>query len=201
MSVNLSAYRAIQPVLFVQLDIPGYQILRFSDFTQAYTLNGVAYTNIGQLLSVSDSSSELRVTETEISVSLSGIPAGSVAEILNNNPKGSEITIQRGFFTPGTTNLLPVAGNPAVKFKGLVSNYAMDEEWDTASRSSSFTITMICQSIVTVLKNKVGGRRTNPYDQERYYPGDLSMSRVPTLSNSNFQFGAPPGTTRAGGLA
>jgi hypothetical protein len=133
MSVNLSAYRAIQPVLFVQLDIPGYQILRFSDFTQPYTLNGVAYTNIGQLLSVSDSSSELRVTETEISVSLSGIPPGSVAEILNNNPKGSEITIQRGFFTPGTTNLLPVAGNPAIKFKGLVSNYAMDEEWDTAS--------------------------------------------------------------------
>jgi hypothetical protein len=200
MSVNLSAYRAIQPVLFVDLDIPNYQVLRFSDFNQPFTLDGVTYTNIGQLLSISDSASEIRITDTEMTVVLSGIPPGSVAEILNNNPKGSEIQIQRGFFNPTNATLLPVSGNPAVKFKGLVVNYAMEEEWDTASKTSTFTIALICQSIVAVLKNKVGGRRTNPYDQTEVDPGDLSMSRVPTLSNSNFQFGAPPGSTRTGGI-
>ena len=191
MSVDLSGYRAIQPVMFIRIDIPDYAVLRLSDFNQSYTLDGETYSNIGQLLSVSGSASEMRVTDSEFTVVISGIPAGSVAEILNNNPKGSEIQIKRGFFDPSTGTLLSIAGNPAIKFKGLVANYAMNEEWDPASKTSSFSITLICQSIVSVLKNKVAGRRTNPYDETKFYPSDLSMSRVPTIMESNFQFGAP----------
>lgn len=200
MSVDLSAYRAIWPVLFVRLDIPNYAVLRFSDFNQSYTIGGEVYSNIGQLLSVTPSASEIRITENEMTVVISGIPAGSVSEILNNNPKGSEIIVRRGFFNPANATLLPVAGNPAIKFKGLVSNYGMNEEWDNTAKTSTFTISLICQSVVNILKNKVAGRRTNPYDQDLLYPGDKSMNRVPTISNSNFQFGAPPGSNVAGAV-
>lgn len=191
MSVDLSSYRAIQPVMFVRIDIPDYAVLRLSDFNQSYTLDGETYSNIGQLLSVSGSASEMRVTDSEFTVVISGIPSGSVAEILNNNPKGAAIEIKRGFFNPVNSTLLSIAGNPAVKFKGLVSNYAMNEEWDASTKTTTFSITLICQSVVTVLKNKVAGRRTNPYDETKFYPSDLSMSRVPTITSSNFQFGAP----------
>ena len=196
-SINLAPYRAIHPAYFVEIDIDGYAILRFSDLTYPYTLNGDLYSNIGQLLSISSSASEVRATESQVSVSISGVPAGSVAEILNNNPKGSPIVIQRGFFNPTTNELLNIAGNPATKFSGMIFNYAMEEEWDSATRTSSFSITFICQSIITTLKKKIGGRRTNPSDQEAWTAGDLSMSRVPTVMNSNFQFGAPAGTLAA----
>lgn len=197
MSVDLSAYRAVQPALFVRLDIEDYDVLRFSDFNRPYILDGELYSNLGSLLSVSTSASEIRASASEVSIVISGIPAGSVAEILDNNPKGSAIQIKRAFFNPTTGEILPVEGNPAVKFIGIVSNYAMDEDWDFATQQSTFTISLICSSVLSVLQNKVVGRRTNPYDQTKFYPGDNGMSRVPTVANTNFQFGAPPGTLAA----
>jgi hypothetical protein len=194
MSVNLSGYRAIQAAMFVRLDIEGYDVLRFSDLGRNYTLDGEEYTNLGSLLSVTGSVSEVRATESEFSIAISGIPTNAVAEILNNNPKGSGIVVKRGFFNPLTGALLSVDGNPAIKFDGIVTNYSMDEEWDFAAQTASHTIVLICSNTVGILRNKVAGRRTNPYDQERFFPGDKSMTRVPTVANSNFQFGAPPGT-------
>lgn len=197
MSVDLSAYRSVQPALFVRLDIEGYDILRFSDFNRPYILEGELYSNLGGLLNVSTSASELRATASEVSIVISGIPAGTVSEILNNNPKGSALQIKRAFFNPVTGEILPVPGNPATKFIGIVSNYAMDEDWDFRGQQSTFTISLICSSVLSVLQNKVVGRRTNPYDQEKFYPGDNSMDRVPTVSNTSFQFGAPAGKLAA----
>lgn len=193
MSVDLSTYRAVQPAFFVRLDIEDYAVLRFSDFNRPYNLEGELYSNLGSLLSVSSSASEIRASATEVNIVISGIPAGSVEEILDNNPKGSAIQIKRAFFNPITSEILPVVGNPATKFIGLVSNYAMDEDWDFRGQQSTFTISFICSSVLSVLQNKVVGRRTNPYDEEKYFPGDVGMSRVPTVANTNFQFGAPPG--------
>lgn len=155
------------------------------------------YSNLGSLLSVGSSSSEIRASASELNIVISGIPAGTVSEILDNNPKGSSIQIKRAFFNPTTGEILPVAGNPATKFIGIVSNYAMDEDWDFRGQQSTFTITLICSSVLSVLQNKVVGRRTNPYDEEKLYPGDSGMNRVPTVANTNFQFGAPPGTLAA----
>jgi hypothetical protein len=197
MSVDLSAYRAVQPAMFVRLDIEDYSVLRFSDFNRPYNLDGELYSNLGSLLSVSTTASEIRASATEVSIIISGIPAGSVAEVLDNNPKGSAIQIKRAFFSPTTGTILPVAGNPAIRFIGIVSNYAMDEDWDFRGQQSTFTISLICSSVLSVLKNKITGRRTNPYDQEKFYPGDVGMSRVPTVANTNFQFGAPAGTLAA----
>jgi hypothetical protein len=188
-SVDLSGYRAILPALFVKITSP-VATYRLSDYRTSYVLNGETYSTLGSLLGVTSSASEMRITESEISVTISGVPAGSVAGILNSDFKGSPIEIQRAFFSPSGT-LLPVGGNPAIKFKGLIANYGLNEEWDNATKSSTFTATLICQSIVSILKNKVGGRRTNPYDELKWYPEDSGMTRVPTLVNSNFQFGAP----------
>ncbi len=191
MSVNLSGYRSIQSALFVKIDIQGYDVLKFTDLGRSYTLDDV-YTNIGSLLSVTGTSSEIKATESELLVSISGIPTNAIAEILFNNPKGSSILVTRAFFQPQTGQLLSIAGNPAVKYEGFVVNYSMSEEWNFELQTSSNTITFNCTSVVSLLSKKTSGRRTNPYDQQRFYPGDVSMGRVPTISNSNFQFGAPP---------
>mgnify|MGYP003645709116 CR=1 FL=1 len=195
MSVNLSGYRAIQNALFVRLDIQGYDVLKFTDLGRSYTINGELYTNVGSLLSVTGTTTEIKATENELLVGISGIPTNSVAEILYNNPKGSSILVTRAFFQPQTGELLNIGGNPAIKYKGFVSNYSMTEQWDFQTQTASHTITFNCSSVISILSKKTTGRRTNPYDEQRFFPGDVSMGRVPTISNSNFQFGAPPGTT------
>jgi hypothetical protein len=146
-------------------------------------------------LYISESRSEIRALSQAITVGISGIPAGSVAEILDNNPKGSVIEIRQAFYDPTTGVLLPIAGNPLIKFKGLVSNYSMTEEWDNSTKTASFSIVLECTSLITNILEKVTGRRTNDADQQALYPGDLSMSRVSTITRAQFQFGKPGGAT------
>lgn len=191
MTIDLRTYRAIQIANFVRLVIPGYATLRFSDYNQALTINGENYTNLGSLLNISEVYSELRAVEQEVTVSISGIPAGSVSEILANDPRGSEIQIRAGYFNPQTNTLLPLATNPVLKFRGLVTSLGMIEDWDSSSRLTSFTINLICNSLISLLVRRVAGRRTNTVDQQEISPGDLSMSRVSTITRAQFQFGKP----------
>ena len=188
--LDLSSYTSIQTNLFVRLDIPGYSVLKFSDFSIPYTINSESYTALGQLLSISDSSSELRATPQEVTVAIAGIPNANVTDIINNPVKGSNIKIYRAFFNPSTGQLLSLAGNPAQKFQGIVSNYDITDELDMGSLSGTVTVTLTCTNVVELLNNKVAGRRTNTVDQKTYYPSDISMDRVYALVNSNFNFGA-----------
>jgi len=48
-----------------------------------------------------------------------------------------------------------------------------------------------CSSSVGLLGQKISGRKTNPQSQNRFYPSDRSMDRVPTLKGTKFNFGAP----------
>lgn len=200
MAVDLSNYTSIQTALFVRLDIPDYEILRFTDLDRALTVNGEVYSELGSLLGVTTTASELRASAQEVSITISGIPEGNVADVMSSGIKGSAVEIRRAFFNPATGALLPVDGNPALKFKGIVNNFGLTEDWDDATRTSTYSITIICTSITSTLENQTAGRRTNNDDQQKFFPGDVSMGRVVTISNSNYQFGAPRDATRAGGM-
>jgi hypothetical protein len=195
--LDLSNYRSVRSAYFVRVDVPDYDILRFSNFDRPYTLDSELYSNLGSLLSISSSQSEIRSTSHEVTVQISGVPSGSVAEVLDNPLKGSEIVISRGFFTPAGV-LLALTGNPATKFKGIINNVSFSEEWDQTAKKTNFSIGLICSGSTSLLSNKVAGRRTNPLDEKFYFPTDSGFNRVPTLKNSNFQFGAPKGLTTAG---
>jgi hypothetical protein len=191
MSVNLDAYPAIYTALFVRIDIPNYTVMRFSDYYKALTINGESYTGLGSLMNVSDSTSELRLSDTEVSVTFSGIPAANIDMVQDYLIKGSDIQIYRGIFNPTTGALLSIAGNPMGKFKGIVNNFALQEQWTEGSDDSTVTVLLTCTSVVSLLRNKISGRRTNPIDQQFWYPADQSMNRVPNLADSNYNFGAP----------
>ena len=191
MAINLTPYRSVQTNLFIKLVIPDYQTLTFSDYHRSYTINGTAYTGLGQLLSVSNSTNNLRAAPEEVTVTISGIPVANVTDIINNKVRGSQLTIYRAFFDPITGVLLPISGNPAGKFQGVVANYNVSDELDMGSSNGTITLTLNVKSVVEMLNNKVTGRRTNPIDQKLYYPSDLSMDRVTALAKSNFNFGAP----------
>jgi len=191
MALDLSAYRSIQTNIFIKLDIPGYQVLTFSDYYKELVLEGVNYQGLGELLAVSDTESNLRATAQELTFAISGIPQGNVAEVLSTKLKGSSVVIKRGFFDANTGELLSLPINPIGKFKGVISNYVIADDLDEGSRDGTFTITFVATNVIDLLNNKVTGRRTNPIDEKAFFPTDNSFDRVPSLTKSNFNFGAP----------
>lgn len=186
MAIDLSSYRSIQSNLFVKLVIPDYDTLTFSDYHKDYVIGGVTYQGLGELLSIDNSEDNLRATPSEVTIGISGIPAGNVSDILNNRVKGSSCEIYRGFFNATTGVLLSIAGNPAGKFQGVVSNYEVSDDLDMGESTGTVVLTLVLTSVVSLLENKVSGRRTNPID---FPNGD--MDRVSALAKSNFNFGAP----------
>lgn len=191
MSINLSSYPSIYTALFVRIDIPDYTVMRFSDYYKAYTINGESYTGLGSLMTVSDSTSELRLSDTEVTVTFSGIPTANIDMVQDYKIKGSDIEIYRGIFNASTGSLISISGNPMGKFKGIVNNFALQESWDEGSNDSTVTVLLTCTSVVSLLRNRLAGRRTNPIDQQFWFPADSSMNRVPNLADSNYNFGAP----------
>lgn len=187
MAIDISAYNNIQTNLFVRLDIPNYQVLTFTDYHKDYDIAGTTYQALGELLSVSNTTDDLRAAPNEVTVVISGIPAGNITEILNNRIKGSSLIIYRGFFDVDTAELLPITGNPAGKFRGVVSNFEIADDLDMGSDTGTISIVLTVTSVVELLNNKISGRRTNPSD----FPLEQSMSRVSALAKSNFNFGAP----------
>ncbi len=201
MTIDLSSYTNIASGLFVKIECsyykatpassPSTEIFRFSDQLNVWQLGGEDYYGLGKLLSISETVSEIRGSNNEVSISVSGIPNTSIAEIINSRIKGSTVSIYRVIFDVSTHQPLSIDGNPAGRFFGLVNNYSLSEEYDIDARSASNTITFICSGILDVLANTTKGRRTNPQDQKSYYATDVSMDRVPTLVGTYFDFGAP----------
>ena len=189
--INFSSYSSIEANLFVRLDITDYKVLTFSDYPIPYTINGEQYTGLGQLLNVGNTDSNLRATPQDLSITISGILQSNISDVLNYKIKGSNIILYRAFFDPNTNELLTISGNPASKFNGVVSNFDISDDLVMESEEGTVSINFICTSVVELLNNKIVGRRTNPIDQRLYYPNDPSMDRVPNLSKSNFNFGAP----------
>lgn len=205
MSINLSSYDTIGSALLVRITVGAYkanasatasqQILKFSDSNTSITVvtdqGNETYIGTGQLMAVTTSSSELRASASEITISLSGIPNSSIEEIVNSSIKGSRVEVYRVITDPSTNQPLNITGNPVGRFFGIITNYTLDEDYNVGERQSTNTITLVCSSWIGVLDKKIAGRKTNPYDQKLFYPGDTSMDRVPSLVGANYQFGAP----------
>lgn len=189
MALNLTSYNSIQTALFCRMDVPDYSVLRFSSFNRVVNIDGEDYTGLGTLLGVTDTSNDLRVNSSQMSITISGIPNSSISEIINNRVKGSAIQIWRVFFDPVTGAILDIPGNPLGRFQGIVNNYSLEEDWSQGALTTTNTILISCSSTVDVLNNKIAGRRTNSIDEKALYPTDLSMDRVAKLANSNFNFG------------
>ena len=200
MAINLSSYKSIQSNLFVRIQVDEYstngssfsaQVLRFSDMNTTFEINAESYIGAGNFMGITPTSSEIRASGGEVTISLSGIPNTSIAEIVNSKIKGAPVRIYRAFFNAATGGFLNIAGNPAGRYRGFINNYSLNEDYDPQTRTSSNTLVLVCSSAVEVLSNKIAGRKTNPESQKQFYPNDLSMDRVPALENATFNFGAP----------
>lgn len=198
---NLTPYHSVQSNLFVRIQIDEYrtsafqeytaQVLRFSDLLIPYIINDEEYIGLGKFMAITSSSSEIRVSSSQVTITLSGIPTNSIGEVVNSKIKGAPVTVYRVLFDPSTGEKLDIPGNPLGRFRGFVNNYSIQEEYDNTSKTASNTLVLTCASSVDVLSNKIGGRKTNPSSMKKFFPDDVSFDRVPNLENTTFNFGAP----------
>lgn len=190
--INLNSRTSIETGIFLKWTISDLETVYVSDYNTPITFEGNTYTNIGTLLSIGGYVSTLKASTSQLSIGLSGIPSGSIAEILTNRIRGSAVELYRGIFDPVTHLLDETIGtNPLLKYKGIVTGYDVTDDVDITTSLATSTITITCASPVEILTNKISGRRTNPAD----FIDESSMDKVPALANSNFNFGAPGPTS------
>lgn len=195
MAMDLSSYGSVGSAMFVKVtvydDVGVDEVWTYSDYHKTLTIDGTNYTGLGQLMNLTESQTDLRLSGFELTMSISGIPSANISDFLNKKIKGSSVQVLRGIFDVNTGTLLSITGNPAGRFYGIVTNYAINEDYPEFGKDATNTISMICNSNVGMFGSKLAGRYTNPASEKKYYPNDLSMDRVPNISNSNFNFGAP----------
>lgn len=161
------------------------------------TWNGNNYVALGHFMGISEIQDDIKATNNSLQLTLSGIPAEAgdadninyIGLILNSNIKGSRVEIRRAFFDTTTGELLD--DQVFLRFSGYISNFTLTDSVDTEGRSAVNTVVAQCSSIHAVLEKRIVGRRTNDTDQQYYYPGDTSFSRVAVISNKSFDFGKP----------
>ena len=167
------------------------------------TYLGNTYTQLGNFLGMSEIQDDLKATNNQINLQLTGIPTDDSSPsymniALNSNLKGSAVKIRRAFFNAGNYDPSQVY----LRFDGYISNFSLNENWDQDNKLTSSTIGIQCANIHAILEKKYTGRRTNETDQQFWYPGDTGMYRVKSLADTQFDFGKPyvaPASSGGGG--
>ena len=152
------------------------------------TFDSNTYTELGSFLQVGDFQEDVRTTNGDISISLSGIPSEQnyLSLILTEPVKGGNVVVRRGFYDLTTHEL--DTGQVYDRFSGIITNFTIQEDFRPGQELTN-TVTVTCASINSILENRVSGQRTNPDDRKRLFPNDEVFDRVPELYNISFDFG------------
>jgi hypothetical protein len=179
---------SITHAVFVDITLGGTTYYISSAY-QSITIGSNEYLPSGAFLQISDLTEDLKTTNGDIQISLSGIPAEyNYMDIVLSTPiKGGQVEIKRGFFDPNTLEVLP--SEVYTRYKGVITNFSVDESTSFLNGELTNQITVICASLNTLLENRIRGQRTNGTDRRRFYPGDISFDRVKDLQNVSFDFG------------
>lgn len=190
MSTTITAVQgtSISHALFIDLTL-GNVTYYISSAYQPITINGDTYTELGAFLQIGDVTEDLKTTNGDIVISLSGIPsdANYMDIVLSTSIKGGNVVVRRGFFDSQT--LQPIAGQMFERYRGIVTNFSVDESVNFLNGELTNQISISCASLNSLLETQVRGQRTNQTDRKRFYPADVSMDRVKALQNTGFDFG------------
>lgn len=178
-------------------------VYRISNCYKSVVYQGNSYTAEGGFLEITDIQSDLQLTNSEISLGLSAIPAEYIEAIMEAEIKGGSIKLYRVFFDTETQEVKTISGVEQVflRFEGIINNYAISEDINTDNGlGATHSITVTASSILAVLENRVSGRRTNQQSYQREFAEqfinseiltDQSMDRVVSLRAASFDFGRP----------
>lgn len=180
----------IVSILLIDLTLDGttYYI---SNAYKPVTFDGNTYTQLGSFLDVETLTEDIRTTNGDIALSLSGIPSTPdyINLVLTTKIKGGQVIIRRGFMSK--TDLELDTSEVYTRFKGIITNFNISEEVSILERKNTNTVTIVVANTNTLLEQRISGQRTNPEDRKRLFPNDQTFDRIPELVNLHFDFGKP----------
>ena len=178
----------VSHALFIDLTL-GNVTYYISSAYQPITINSNTYTELGAFLQIGDVTEDLKTTNGDIILTLSGIPSdvSYMDIVLSTSIKGGNVIVRRGFFD--TDTLQPIPGQIFERYRGVITNYAVEETTNFLTGELTNQISISCASLNSLLETQVRGQRTNSTDRKRFYPSDVSMDRVKALQNTSFDFG------------
>ena len=173
----------IKHCLLIQMQI-GTTTYYISNSWKAITYDGNVYTQLGAFLSVGEFREDIKTTNGDLSLELTGIPAGNIQTVLQNPVKGGVVKIFRAFFDDNyaVSTVYP-------RYNGLITNFSINEQVSLDQGDITNTVGISVASINTILENRVNGQRTTPEDRARLFPTDTTFARVPIINNTAFDFG------------
>lgn len=178
----------ISHALFIDVQIGG-NVFYMSNAYKPITVEGNVYNELGSFLAVDDFQDDIRKTEGDVTLSLSGIPSDEdyLALMLAEPIKGGNVTIRRGFYNISNAEIQ--TDQVYTRYKGVITNFSIQDDASRLEDRETVTMSIMTSSINTVLKNKIKGQRTNPTERKRLYSGDKIFDKVPDLYNTAFDFG------------
>ena len=138
----------------LQIDSTTYYI---SNSWKSIVYDSNTYQELGAFLNVGEFQEDIKTTNGDLTMVLTGIPAGNVQTVMQNPVKGGAVTIFRAFFDDAyvVTNVYP-------RYKGVITNFAIKENVDLENGDITNSVAISVASINTILENRVNGQRTNP---------------------------------------
>ena len=161
----------------------------FCNAAAAITVDGMTFSNLGSLLSISAIDRSIKANSADLAISLTGT---NVAVVLAANIKGSNIDVWRGFLDSNNQIITSPSQQFFKRYSGIVSNCSITEDFNDQLRTRIATVGITCASFRTILENRIQGIKTTPKAWNFIYPSDTSMSRVPAIAATYFDFGKPP---------
>jgi hypothetical protein len=157
------------------------------------TVNGVAYTGLGDLLSISNITQNVKSTSQDLTISLTGIDGANTGIVLSSDIKGSVIEVWRGFLDD-QNQILTVGGVQQFfkRYQGIVNNVSIQEGFNDQVRTRIATCSISCASFKVILQNRISGDKTTSVLWQNKHPNDTSMNRVAVVTAQYFDFGKAP---------
>ena len=180
----------IVSILLIDLTLDGttYYI---SNAYKPVTFNSNTYTQLGSFLNVETLTEDIRTTNGDIGLTLSGIPseADYINLVLTTKIKGGSVVIKRGFMSKDDLEL--DTSQVYTRFKGIITNFNISEDTAILERQNTNSVTITVANTNSILEQRISGQRTNPEDRKRLFPNDQIFDRTPELVNLHFDFGKP----------
>lgn len=178
-------------------NVANVNVYPISSSFKSETISGTTYDPLGGLLLVGSQTRDIRVTEADTNITVSGIGGDNIGLVLDKKVRGSQVEIIRGFYS--NTYVL---ANTYPRFTGIITSYAIDNNRE--GNDDTYTITLSASSYKTILENRIAGRKTNKESWRFFNSGDASMDNVYAISGVGFDFGQDPKTkqvTSGGGFS
>jgi hypothetical protein len=195
-TINAVTGPQINHAEFVKLTIgTAGTIYTFCNAAAPITVGGNTFSNLGALLNVSDVQRDIKATSDDMTISLTGILPANISVILSNDIKGSLVEVWRGFFDSNNQIITTPTTQFFKRYQGIINSVAITEDFNSEMRIRVATCSISCSSMRRILENRLSGVRTNKSNWQFIYgTSETSMNRVSEISNTYFDFGAPPKT-------